>query len=87
MPLCSSDQFECVKNIQVDNSGCFKQCSGLLVTSYDQDKFLNLADYMSSKYSFRNMIQEYKGFFKICFIVLYFFFDSRTPTLRYKSYD
>ena len=85
MPLCSPEQLKCVKNIHVDNSGCFKQCSGLLVTSYDQDRFLNLADYMSSKYSFGNMIQEYKGFFKICFIALYFFSDCRTPTFRYKS--
>ena len=62
MPLCSPDQLECVKNILVDNSGCLKQCSGLLVTSYDQDRFLNLADYLSSKYYYKNMIQEYKGF-------------------------
>ena len=74
MPLCSPEQLKCVKNIHVDNSGCFKQCSGLLVTSYDQDRFLNLADYMSSKYSFRNMIQEYKGFFKIRFINFVFLF-------------
>ena len=67
MPLCSPEQLKCVKNIHVDNSGCFKQCSGLLVTSYDQDRFFNLADYMSSKISFRNMIKEYKGFCQYLF--------------------
>ena len=74
MPLCSPDQLECVKNILVDNSGCLKQCSGLLVTSYDQDRLLNLADYMSSKYSFRNMIQEYKGFCQDLFQYIVFLF-------------
>ena len=58
-PLCLADQLNCVSSIKVDTSGCLQQCTGILVTSYDQKKiedglliavdqiiqYINLRDY------------------------------------------
>ena len=67
---------DCVSRIKVDSSDCLQQCSGLLVTSYDQQeieydldfRFSKLAEYFSRKDfgQHRNMANEFKGsFFKM----------------------
>ena len=62
MPLCIAEKLECVSNIMIDKSDCLQQCSGLLVTSYDQQDIengvLNLVDYLNSKVYYKS--QEYR---------------------------
>ena len=64
--LCTEEHLDCVSNIKVDNSDCLQQCSGIVVTSYDQqdieDKFIKLVEYMSrGSYDFRNIGKEFQG--------------------------
>ena len=33
--------FKCVSNIKVENSSCLKQCSGVIVTSYEQNNIVD----------------------------------------------
>ena len=62
MPLCLAEKLECVSNIMIDKSDCLQQCSGLLVTSYDQQDIengvLNLVDYLNSKVYYQS--KEYR---------------------------
>ena len=75
--MCSSKHLvDCVSSIKIDNSECSQQCSGILVTSFDEqeieDRPLNLvntlvvrlAKYMSEKlpYDFGQMSKEFQGF-------------------------
>ena len=75
--MCSSKlQVDCVSSIKIDNSECFQQCSGILVTSFDEqeieDRPLNLvntlvgklANYMGQKLplDFGHMALEFEGF-------------------------
>ena len=38
VPLCSSDNFECVNKVEVNTSNCFKPCSGSYVTSFTKSE-------------------------------------------------
>ena len=65
-PLCTEEHLDCVSSIKVENSNCLQQCSGIIVTSYDQqdieDKFIKLVEYMSKgSYDFRNIGKEFQG--------------------------
>ena len=40
--MCTPKQMICVEKIEIDDSRCMHQCSGLLVTSYDQEDIENL---------------------------------------------
>ena len=37
-PLCTASNLECLSNVKVDNQNCLQKCSGLMVTSYDQQE-------------------------------------------------
>ena len=43
-PLCTASNIECISSIEVDNVNCLPQCSGLMVTSYDQQELLDRHD-------------------------------------------
>ena len=76
-PLCTAEDLDCVSSIKVDNkdnSECLHQCSGILVTSYDQKKIddrlsnavSGIIEYMSKNfYDFydRHMAEQFKGSF------------------------
>ena len=84
-PLCTAKNLECVSRIKVKKLACFQQCSGILITSYDQedveDRPINvvnslvdkLAAYLSGKLSYylKNMPTEFKGFFYLSLLDLY----------------
>ena len=36
--VCSSTQYECVKNIMISNTDCLPPCSGLILTSFTSTK-------------------------------------------------
>ena len=56
-PLCSSKEIDCVKSVKVDTKNCLKPCSGLIVTSFSENKvkknvenlFPSLEDYNNYK--------------------------------------
>lgn len=75
--MCSLKHFvDCVSSIKIDNSECLQQCSGILVTSFEEqeieDRPLNLVNtlvdklskYMSEKlpYDFGQMSKEFQGY-------------------------
>ena len=43
-PLCTASNLQCISSIKVDTSNCLQQCSGLMVTSYDQQEIINRQD-------------------------------------------
>ena len=48
VPVCSTEQLQCVKNISVDNTGCQPMCEGLIVTSYSRaENQMDLEKYIS----------------------------------------
>ena len=63
-PLCTEEHFDCVSSTKVDDSDCLQQCSGLIVTSYDQqdieDKFRKklVESFGKGTHSFRNIAKE-----------------------------
>ena len=65
--LCTEEKLDCVSNLKVDNSDCLQQCSGVLVTSYDQQDIediskKNLIKYISGKSPFlKDMRKEFQG--------------------------
>ena len=75
-PLCTFKEMECIKNIDIDEYKCLQECSGLLVTSYDQNEIENsvlslilsriteLTDYMKEKvYPLEKIKEDIKGIF------------------------
>jgi len=71
-PLCTAEDLDCVSSIDnKDNSECLQQCSGILVTSYSQEKINDrlsntvngMIEYMSKKYyDFSLLAEQFKGF-------------------------
>ena len=73
-PLCTAKKLDCVSSIRMDNSECFQQCSGILITSFDQieimDRLSNelaklerLVNYLreSIPYYLENIKNEFQG--------------------------
>lgn len=74
--MCSSKHLDCVSSIKIEKSECLEQCSGTLVTSYEEqeieDRPLNLVNtlvdklskYMSVKlpYGLGRMPVEFQGY-------------------------
>ena len=67
--MCTAKHFDCISSIKVDYSKCLQQCSGTLITSYNQEEYEdetmdNLVKYMSEKgkYYFANMANEFHGY-------------------------
>ena len=65
----SSKKKECVRNIVIDDSGCLPPCSGLFVTSYQENFISDLTDYMSKKPYFYDMNTKLKGRLKSLLII------------------
>ena len=62
MPPCTPEKYECLMSIDFEYEECINQCSGVLVTSYDQNKFLKLSEYMSKESGdFKDIANEFKG--------------------------
>lgn len=70
--MCTTKKhLDCISSIKVDNSECLQQCSGTLITSYNQEEYEDvslkkamdeLVKYMSEKDSFyHNMANEFQG--------------------------
>jgi len=65
-PLCTVEHFDCVSRIKVANSDCLQHCSGILVTSYDQEdvenkiesKFTKLVEYISKDSPYLRSIKD-----------------------------
>ena len=66
-PWCSTkENLDCVSSIKVNTSDCLQQCSGILVTSYEQqeieDTVSKLAKYMIAKsWDFKNLANDIEG--------------------------
>ena len=66
-PWCSTkENLDCVSSIKVKTSDCLQQCSGILVTSYEQqeieDTVSKLAKYMIAKsWDFKNLANDIEG--------------------------
>jgi len=72
--LCTAEDLDCVSSIKVDkedNSECFQQCSGILITSYNQKKIddrisnvvREMIDYISkTSYILQNLAEQFIGF-------------------------
>ena len=69
VPYCTAEHLNCVSSIKFDHSDCLQQCSGILVTSFYQDRLSNvesemsrMVEYMSRQiHVFRNLAKEFKG--------------------------
>ena len=64
--LCTAKDIQCISNIREDNSECLQKCSGLQVTSSNEqeleDTVTNLIKYLIEKqYSYRDMSEKVKG--------------------------
>ena len=73
IPICTAEELDCASKVKINDAECLQQCSGILVTSYDQDEleersnigFKNLAEYLSQKDLYgglTNMAEEFQGF-------------------------
>ena len=65
MPLCTPEKIKCFNKLKIDGKDCFNQCSGLLVTSYDEE-FIKVADTKNIK-NIKKLTKDYwkyKGFYK-----------------------
>ena len=58
MPLCTLSQLYCIENITVDHSKCLKQCSGLVVSSYNKYEIEKNADLINFV-DFNTVLIEY----------------------------
>ena len=79
-PLCTEHHLDCISSIKIDKSDCFQQCSGMLVTSYEQmeienkmSRFANemIEFMMEENYAFRKSANKFKGFITIIFTWYY----------------
>ena len=66
--LCSAKDLDCISSIKVDSSDCHHQCSGILVTSYEQNEIESFADkmiefMMKDNYKFNAIGSEFQGFY------------------------
>ena len=73
--MFTEEHLYCVSGIKIDNSDCLQQCSGIIVTSYDQEdeqedksdiRFKKLVEYMSGSGNmyfnyFKNMAEVFQG--------------------------
>ena len=73
--MFTEEHLYCVSGIKIDNSDCLQQCSGIIVTSYDQEdeqedksdiRFKKLVEYMSGSGDyflqyFKNMAKVFQG--------------------------
>ena len=65
--MCTEESYDCVSSINIDNFVCLPQCSGLIVTSYDQheieDRLSNVVNKMLQHiYDLKKHKNEYQGF-------------------------
>lgn len=80
-PLCNHQDLDCVSSIKTDISECSQQCSGILVTSFDQHeiedrldaRFKELSAYMSRRNprSFGKMVETFQSSIHEIIIVTY----------------
>ena len=77
--MCTLENLDCLLRIPIDNSSCFQQCSGTIVTNYDQEgisdslkpQFLKILDFIkrSAYYYNEDWEKEYQGYYsKVHFI-------------------
>ena len=63
--MCMADNLNCVSQIKVNDSACLQICSGLLVTSYNQeeieDRLSNVIDTLTMDVLLEEMTGKLQG--------------------------
>ena len=71
IPICTPEKNDCLRNTTIEDTDCFQQCSGILVTSYRGEEIENyelpnfismLGAYFGEKMNtFKDMEESFKG--------------------------
>ena len=59
VPVCSSDDLDCVESVKIDDKECIEKCDGIIVDAINQNKqkdFSNIQELLMEyeNYKFRN---------------------------------